>query len=84
MRNKRPNFAILNARQPSSSPIQTVLSALDSHQILPQKRLAGLEALGLHHRRSGISPRPEDESYIVVRFHYTIKKDLWEVKYLDQ
>jgi hypothetical protein len=39
------------------SPIQTVLSALESHQILPFNRLAGLEFL--HHRRLGFSPDPE-------------------------
>jgi hypothetical protein len=61
---KKPNIFIfeklgvrihLGSTRPS--PIQTVLSALESHQILPFNRLAGLEFL--HHRRLGISPDPE-------------------------
>ena len=46
------------------SPIQTILSALDLHQILHTQRwLAGLEFT--HHRRLGISPDPEGNYYIM-------------------
>ena len=51
----------MNVRLPSSSPIQTILSALESHQILPIKG-SRAEKHTLQHRRWGISPRPEDES----------------------
>jgi hypothetical protein len=47
---------------PPSSPIQTILSALESHQILPKKQARGLEELLILHRRSGITPCPEDSS----------------------
>ena len=42
-----------------SSPIQTILSVLESHQILRQS------ARGLY-RRSGISPCPEETIYVVM------------------
>jgi len=56
------------------SPIQTILSALDLHQILHTQRwLAGLELP--HHRRLGISPDPEGNyliSHAIVT--YLLKK----------
>ena len=55
----------LNVAKPPSSPIQTLLSALESHQILPIKGSRAFEIIISHHRRSGISPCPEDRSYLI-------------------
>ena len=70
----------MNAAPPSSSPIQTVLSALESHQILPKKQARGLRTTYIHYRRSGIAPCPEDESIFL--YIFIIQKNLHYVKVL--
>ncbi|GFR56622.1 hypothetical protein UZ38_09320 [Bacillus sp. CN2] len=44
------DISIKTSAEPPSSPIQTILSAPESHRILPPKQLAGLEH-DAHHRR---------------------------------
>jgi len=55
----------------SSSPIRTLPSALELHQISRKPQVIGESRARTrmrHHRRSGISPCPEDSSYAVPVF----------------
>jgi hypothetical protein len=56
-----------NAAKPPSSPIQTVLSALESHQILP-KRLAGLEKHILNTAGREFHPAPKIDRIVFYKF----------------